>query len=355
MRPSLWDDDVSGSGSGADILEEERERRLRRRRGLRRFTPGAWLTGRAGVFLLLAFLVGGVGWFGFSQWEDSSRLPPGPGSRITTPLPERGRDLTSREYSLASRYGRPLYLSLGGAPVVRVEGTGQVRELTPFELEFDSAFTQTGSSRGRVIGVTGPRGWGMWWRDMSEVGSLRPMVSFDRFSWAERQERELARMVRGVSLGVRVISEIDLELWDPGLGGPFVDLMSQVREPYPPARHGLWSAVPGLWVCDSSLERELHQGLTPGCPGEEYMGALRGAWSDAGLAVDRMEGIARLMERIDGMSSEEIFQSDIRSNLSYEIMDLDRNLRVLDDSLFRLRRVSRDWDLSLVVRFMEGG
>ena len=221
MRPSIWEEDDSGEDSGADILAEERERRLQRRRGFRVLFPSNWLAGRTGVVILLAFLVGGLGWFGFQRWDDARQVGPGVGSPSLLPtVPERGRDLSVSEYSLASRYGSPLYLGTGGIPVVRVEGTGQVRELTSFELEFDSAFTRVPSPRGLVIEVPGPRGWGMWWRDMSEASSLRSLVSFDRRSWAGRQEEELSRVVRGIFLGIRVISEVDLELWDSGSGDP---------------------------------------------------------------------------------------------------------------------------------------
>ena len=355
MRPSIWEEDDSGKGSGPDILAEERERRRRRRRGIRAFFPSSWLTGRAGVFILVAFLLGGLGWLGFQRWGDAERLGPGSGSpSLSAPVPERARDLTASEYSLASRYGRPLYLGTEGVPVVQVEGTGKVRELTPFELKFDSAFTRIPSPRGLVIEVPGPRGWGMWWRDMSEAHSLRPLVSFDRRSWASRQERELSRVVRGVSLGMQVISGVNLELWNPGAGDSFLDLTAQIKDPYPPVRHRHWSAVPGLWVCDQQLERDLHQGLTPSCPGVEYLGALREAWGSAGLVVERMEGIARLVHRMDGMSSEEFFQSNVRASLSYEILDLARDVRELDLALSRLRRVSREWDLPIVVNFMGG-
>ena len=313
------------------------------------------MAGRTGVVILLGFLVGGLGWFGFQRWDDAERLGPGSDSPpLLSPVPEWGQDLSPSEYSLASRYGSPLYLGTGGVPVVRVEGTGQVRELTSFELDFDSAFARVQSPGGLVIEVTGPRGWGMWWRDMSEAHSLRPLLSFDRRSWASRQEGELSRVVRGIFLGMQVISDVNLELWDPGSGDSLLDLTAQIKAPYPPVRHRHWSAVPGLWVCDLRLERDLHQGITPGCPGEEYSGALRDAWSRAGLVVERMEGIARLVHQIDGMSSEEIFQSNVRVSFSYEVLDLARDVREFDLALARLRRVSREWDLSIVVDFMGG-
>ena len=289
------------------------------------------------------------------RWDDSRQVGPGVGSpSLLPPVPERGQDLSVSEYSLASRYGKPLYLGTSGVPVVQVEGTGQVRELTSFELEFDSAFTRVPSSRGLLIEVPGPRGWGMWWKDMSEANSLRSLVSFDRRSWASRQESELARVVRGISLGIQALSNVNLELWDSGSGDPLLDLTAQIKDPYPPVRHRQWSAVPGIWVCDMRLERDLHQGITPGCPGGEYLEALQDAWGRAGLVVERMEGIARLVHWMDGMSSEEFFQSNARANFSYEVLDLASDVREFDLALSRLRRVSREWDLPIVVDFMGG-
>ena len=320
MRRLLLEGDFPGE---RDILSEERERRVRRRRGFRALLPSSWLFGRTGVVILMVFLVGGLGWFGFRNLGDSrvDSGPPVPSGR-SLPVPDRQRDLTSSEHSLAARYGEPLYMGSGGFPVVRVEGTGEIRPLTSFEMEFESAFSRLQVAGSRVIEVPGPRGWGMWWRDMSEPNALRPLVSFERRSWALRQERELTRVARGISLGMRLISDIELEVWREGLGLPFLDLVSQVKGPYPPALHGHWSAVPDMWVCDVLLERELHQGITPGCPGDEYLDALRDVWADAGLVVQRMERVARMMHYVDSMSSRDYYQSSVRSDLSYEVIDL---------------------------------
>ena len=307
-----------------------------------------------GLLVLLVTLVSGIAWLGFQRWGpwgEAVSASDAPWARASEPA----RDLTVSEYSLASRYGVPLHLGQGGNPVVLVESTGEVRELTSLELEWDSAFLETASPRGRVIEVPGPRGWGMRWRDMSEAHSLRPAGSFDRFSWAARQEAELSRVVRGVALGMEIIASVNLSLWDPGLGQPFLDLMVEVRRPYAAARYGHWGAVPASWFCDVGLERDLHQGISPGCPGEEYMEALRESWTSAGLVLERMEGIARIVRRVDEMSSEEIHLSNIRAGFAYEVMDLKRNLDDLDGALGRLRRVSWEWDLVISVDLAGGG
>ena len=152
--PSILEEEKSGRDSSVDILAEERERRLRRRRGFRSLWLGNWLTGSTGVAVLCIFLVPGVGWLGFREfgWVGSRAS----GFSSSGPaFPERVRSLTAVEHSFASCYGAPLHMGPGGRPVVRVESTGDVRELTSFEMELDSPVSYLPSRRGRT-------GWDGW-------------------------------------------------------------------------------------------------------------------------------------------------------------------------------------------------
>lgn len=352
-RPSIWENEPS-EGPGSDILSEERERRIRRRRGLRVLLPGYWLTGRFGIAALCAFVIVGAGLAGYQRFSGSDRLDAAPGSLSADRHPESGRELTVSEYSQAFRFGDPLRLGSGGLPVVRVLGTGEERELTPFEMEMDAAYSLRASPRGRVIEVPGPRGWGMWWLDRSEQRSLRPRLAFDRLSWIEKQEDELVRLTRGVRWGVWIVSLLDLQVWKRGAGEPMLGLLAEIRQPYPPAHRSHWSAVPGLWVCDLELEMDLHQGITPGCPGGEYMDALGESWARGGMVVDRLERIARMVDRMDRSGAAELYQSTMQSSLAYEIMDLSDDVDEFDASLSELRRVSHDWDLYIHADLMGG-
>lgn len=282
--PSLLEGDERPAGG--DLLAEERERRQRRRRGFRAVWPGFWLTGGTGLAILVVFLVSGLGWLGFRQW-DQFDFPLGRADRPAPPAeavtsgpepPERLRDLTAAEHAQAARFGSPLYLGAGGSPVVAVAATGTVRELTPFELELESPVSYRSTRRGLVVQTAGPRGWGLWWRDTAELDSLAPLLSFDRRAWRDRQEAELNRTLRGIYLGFFVLNSLDYAQWERGLGEPLLSTMARVKEPYPPAGWGLWSGVPGRWVCDAALERQLAQGVGPGCPGREYREALGDAW-----------------------------------------------------------------------------
>ena len=351
---ALEDDDEARGQRGPDILAEEKERRLRQRRGLRALWLGNWLTGRAGVIFLCLFLVAGLGWMGFQ------RMAPGRSdvdvhASVAGSLPERVRDLTASEHALASGYGEPLYVGPGGLPVVRVESTGQVREMTSFEAESVAPFVYLSSPRGRIVESPGPRGHGMWWLDRSEESSLRPLVSFDRRAWLDRQEAELGRTVQGISAGIGLLRGLELEIWEPGYGLPILELSLWIRDPYPSAHFGHWSGVPALWVCDGVLELDLHQGVGPGCPGDEYMDALRDAWFSAGEIVDRMEGIGRFVHWMDGMSSADLYESNVRMELAYEMLDLFQDYQDLELSLARLRGVSREWGLAITVDFVGGG
>ena len=355
MIPPLLEDENEARGRrDPDILAEERERRLRQRRGLRSLWLGNWLTGRTGVVFLCIFLVVGLGWLVFQRMDSGGSdvradVPTG------APAPERVRDLTASEHALASGYGEPLYVGLGGLPVVRVESTGQVREMTPMEVESDAPFVYLSTPGGRIIESTGPRGRGMWWPDRSEELSLRPLTSFDRRAWLERQEAELDRVVGGIHAGIGLLRGLDLEIWESGYGALILEISSWIGKPYPPARFGHWSAVPALWVCDGALESDLHQGIGPGCPGDEYMDALRDVWFDAGNIVDRMERIGRFVDWMDGMSSADLYESNVRLELAYEMLDLFRDYRDLEFSLARLRAVSREWGLAITVEFVGGG
>ena len=100
---------------------------------------------------------------------------------------------------------------------------------------------------------------------------------------------------------------------------------------------------------------DLHQGVGPDCPGDEYMDALRDAWSHAGKIVDRMEGIGCFVHRMDGMSSADLYESNARMELAYEMLDLFEDYRDLELSLARLRRVTREWGLAVTVDFVGGG
>ena len=350
-RPSIWENEEA---LRSDILVDERDRRLRRRRGLRVLLPGYWLTGRFGIAALCLFLVAGAGVIGYERFFGTDQLEAAPAAGSVDRHPESGRELSISEYALAIRFGEPLHLGPGGLPVVRVLGTGDERELTPLEMESDEVYSVLASPRGRLVQVPGPRGWGMWWIDRSEKDLLRPRLSFDRISWVEKQEDELVRLTHGVLWGVWIVSQLDLQVWQRGAGEPMLSLVDEIKKPYPPARTSQWSAVPGIWVCDLGLETDLHQGVTPGCPGNEYTRVLGEAWARGGIVVDRLERVARMVDRMDRSGAVDLYRSTMQLSLGYEIADLIDDVYDFDLALYELRQVSHDWDLYIHADLLGG-
>ena len=352
MIDSVWRGTRFGSRSpaGGDILSEERERR--RRSPVRLVWPGNWFRGRAGVCALVIFVLAGIG-VAFYQG-----LGIGGPSRVSSVEqdvvhPESGRPLTAMEYALAEQYGRPVLLGDGGLPLIRVYATDEVRELTPVEAEFDSSRRVVYAGYGGVVWTPGPRGWGMWWKDDSEERALRTSVVFAREDWRERQEDELFLAVSGVSQGIRMAVDMDLELWRVGTGVPLFRLVHGIKSLYPPVAYNEWGAVPGIWGCDYGIEVASSQGVTQGCPHPEYVGSLGSAWVQLGVVVGTLEKMARLAIRMDSIGAEELYLSEYLPSQTYFLADLLREVEGLAAALERLRYVSLDEELVIDVRLFE--
>ena len=347
-RPTIFE--YSGE-VGRDILEDERERRERRRRGFRKFLPGAWLSGRSGVVILLVFLVvGGV----VAWWQRVD--PTGAGTRAPVarePHPEAGRRLTAAESGVGGRYGRPLFLGEGGLPVVRLDSTGEVRELTPVEVEYENFYPFRSAGWADVVWAPGPRGWGMWWRSGHLAGVQDEVRLFGLWDWRVRQEDELRYAVREVSLGL----QLGLEgAGQPVLLGPVPGLSQVVAGMdvrYGQKVGGWWGTVPGLWVCGDGLESDLRQGLTEGCPGEDMDGLLSEAWADLGGVLRVLERLDRLGHRASRLSGEELFVSGSGSSASFLVADLVRRAGELEASLGVLEAGSLEVGVPVVVRMYE--
>ena len=335
-----------------DILVEERERRSSR---FWLLWPGRWFTGGFGVAVLVVFVVGGMGWVGY-QGLGKSLIHGSRAAFVVEAHPESGRVLTVSEYAVAEQFGLPVALGDGGLPLIRVYATGEVRELTPVEAEFDSVRPIVEAGYRRVVWTPGPRGWGMWWKDNSEELSLRTQVVFPRHRWRERQEDELELGARVVTNGLREVSEMDVTLWKPGMGPALLDLVQRFKARYPPVEYGEWGSVPGMWGCDPGIEVALTQGVTQGCPSLEYMGSLSSTWYELGLVVDRLEKIGRLGSQMDRLEAEELYQSQYRMGQTYFVLDLLREGDGLAGALKRLFYVSLNEDLVIDVKlFRESG
>ena len=348
MKPPIWE--ARSPESERDILAEERLRKPRRR-----WWPGNWLTGRVGAVVLVVFIVGGLGWVvtaGSNLGSDRSRES---FDVVRVKDPEAGRLLTLGEQSLASSYGVPLHLGDGGLPVVRHKLTGEVREMTPVEVEFGSSEGWMSAGRGSVVWTPGPRGWGVWWEDQTERRLLRPDLAFARGGWKRKQHSELSYAVGQVSDGLRMVRGMDFDAWRTGMGPVLADRMGRLGDRYPVVDYGHWAAVPGQWVCDPELESDLNEGVTHGCPGELYLGALSDAWARVGSVVDLLEGMGKLGAEMDGMASDDLYQSELLGVQSYALGDVVNALKELKVSLERLWKITGDRGLPISVRLFGEG
>ena len=317
-------------GSRDDILVEEREHRSRSR--FRYLHPGSFLTGKFGVFVLVLFLVGGLGWLAYESI--SGALARGQAAPETLAAhPEAGRVLSPVEHTLASSFGEPMFLGDRGLPVIRVPGTGEVREITPVEVEFDEPFRFVPSGYRETIWGPGPRGWGIFWKDNSELRALAPVARFTRHSWRGKQQEELKLVLGQISAGMELLSLADPDRWRPGLGSALFELSEGVRGRYPPVEYGHWGSVPGLWVCDLSAESALAQGLTLGCPDVEYLERLMDVWISAGAVVDHLGVIGLVLAELEGMDTAERDASGVGYDLVVLVQDLERMLDRVDVSV----------------------
>ena len=339
---------VRGFVSG-DILADERVLRSRRRW----WSPASWLSGRAGLVVLVAFLLLGPLYLYFNDrisWLRADR------SSVSTYIPqsnEAGRDLTPSEFAMARFFGEPIRLGDGGFPVVRLDTTGEVRELTPVEVEFEESARFASTGENNVVWGPGPRGWGIWWKDQTEVNLLASGSYFTRYRWFEKQKDELSLAVSEVSRGLHLVEAMDFSLWSSEVSGPLYVLTNDLKMRYRPVAFGHWGVVPMQWQCNESFEEELNQGMTQGCPGLEYLSALGDAWVSVGKVVERMQGMSRLGVFMDRMGSRDLHQSDVIMDQVYHASDLLEDVSELERALADLERVSSRREMTIAVRLFE--
>ncbi len=333
-----------------DILREDREQRVRRRR-LWYLWPGNLLVGKFGVAVLAVFLIGGLGWVLYSNVMSVLDHRVGLVSEGSSPHPESGRPLTAGEYSLAVSFGEPLRLGDGGLPVIRVPVTGDVREITPVEVDYDEPVPFVYSGYRNAVWGPGPKGWGIFWKDDSELRSLDPELRFTREAWRLKQEDELNRALARFSDGVGIASLADFDRWRPGVGMAVYQVSQEIGGWYPPVEYGHWGMVPDLWICDDAMESALTQGITLGCPDAEYLTSLADVWVSLGLVVEHLGTIGLFLHEMEGMDSSGRDTSGLSFSLPYQAQDMMRLLDRLDLAMDALWQVSATDDLPI---FLEG-
>ncbi len=336
---------LRGAGSGRDLFADERVE-AERPRGLRKLFFWNRLSGRVGMVALAAFVFGGLGW---AVFQGVGRGPEGMEVGFLA-VPEAGRELNGVEYALAEQYGEPLYLGPGGLPVIRVGGTGDVREMTPVEARFNSSRLFEPAGYGRVLWGPGPRGWGLWWNDHFEGSEIRPDVGFGRNDWAGKQEDELLYVTGLVSRGVQLVAGFNFDLWEKGRGRVLLEVVGGMSEPYTVVSDGGWAAVPLQWVCSGEIDAGLNLGVSPGCVSAEYVSALVAVWEQVGRVEMFLGRTARLAVHMDGLAADELYQGEFLLGQVYLGLDLKEEVDRLAGLLDELYLVSRDEGLVIDVK-----
>ena len=308
----------SDRGAGRDIFEGGRGRRPRFRK--LRFLFGGWFAGKIGLAVLVVFLAVAVGAMGYERWysEDAREVTFVEEDFIH---PEAGRDLTADEAGVAARYGRPLYLGDSGLPMVRNLDTGEVRELTPVEVDFPAGVVYD-ETDGPGVWAPGPRGWGVWWDAGAASLDARRTLALDRRGWVERQNAEIARVLGGLEHAVDLVGEWDRDAWVVGSGTRAARHMSAMWEAYPDAMLGYWGLVPSRWWCDERLEHDLRHGVTFGCPSGEVVGAVEAVWVEVGLFIEMMTEVSELGRLRDELTARQASSLNVDRKIDLSLTDL---------------------------------
>ena len=253
------------------------------------------------------------------------------------------------ELAAGARYGRPLYAGASGRPVVVLEGSGEVRELTEYELNFPEgqAFVSVGD--GLTVRAPGPRGLGMWW-DHRPAERLRTRWTvLDRGGWGDRQESELDFVVGGIAGALSRLAAHDFDPWGEGLSDAIMTELAPVVERYPLGERGSWRDQPRRWRCDWELETDLRLGRSEGCGHAAVDELLGDVWAEAGGLVDGLLQVARLAEYRDRMSLDVGIVSGVTDEVLNASLDVMEAAPALETALERLWTESRDAELTIAV------
>ena len=332
LAPHLFDGPPSRP---ADLLSEERT--AARRSFFRRLRLSPWPSGRAGLAVLAVAAIGGLG---LALFGPESSGDPGFGGpealRVSEGRvhPEAGRPLAGPEVMAALPFGEPLELGPGGNPLFRHAATGEVRELTPVELEFARETAGSGvpflpAAEAGVVWAPGPRGWGLWWSRESYVETVRPSLFFNREGWLKRQEDELRHAAGLLRESLAGVAEMEFDPWRRGVGLLAYYPLRELR-----SRHssvlvtGQWSMVPYAWVCHPEIESGLSRGVSNGCPPPGLSDAFADAWYALGWLADGLYGVARLAVAMDALSLAALYDSGLLQQQVAAVTDLQERVEV---------------------------
>lgn len=356
-EPAMQPPEPVRAGRERDILAEERVAKRGWFAALRGGGPLAGWRLVAGAALLaglgLAFTVVGNG--EGSQSGSGGELAP-PNAVNPGQGPDFEAALTGADYGAAVGYGRVVGRGAGGRPAVAHEASGEVRELTVVEIEFGRGdVVQEVAGKDGAVWNPGPRGLGLWWREPeteTQAAAVQPILRFPREAWRQRQQGELNY---ALNLLDPALTLVESQLAGESGPGPWSeDARRVVSEPlallrarHEPAVWGKWASVPAQWECDFTLERDLSQGVTVGCPLSESHAALAEAWVSVGRLAEELDKLGKIETAWAGLSGRETFSSNWGGERLYTIYDIAVALGNLDAVLLELFLVTEKEHLPL--------
>ena len=333
-----------------DILLDSRGRRPRFSR--LRWLAGGFLAGKFGLAVLVIFLLVGGVWLVYNRYF-SMAADVGVVAVSGAKHPEAGRGLTASEAGAVARFGEPMHLGDSGRPVVKLDSTGEVRELTPVELEFPAG--KLAEERGDgVLWSPGRLGWGIWWDGEDAADAARKHLYMDRVGWVARQNAEIAQALAGLENGMVGLAAMDLESWKVGQGERLSVYMDSFVAAYPDASPGYWGALGWKWMCDETLETELRHGVTEGCPSDDVSGAISLVWTEIGVMAELMRGFAAIAAVRDIQTAKQAMTANTSNEMRLALDDLLSVRERLPGALALLDMVSEREGLLMRHSFLEG-
>ena len=333
-----------------DILLDSRGRRPRFSR--LKWLAGGFFSGKVGLAVLTIFLVVGGVWLVYHRYF-TTPADAGMVGMVVTSHPEAGRPLTSSEAGAATRFGDPIRLGDSGRPVVKFHSTGEVRELTPLELEFPEGSVAE-ERGGGVLWAPGRLGWGIWWDGQEAEDAARKHLYMDRDGWVARQNLEIARALAGLENGMVGLLGMDLENWRSGQGLGMSVYMDSFVGAYPDVSPGYWGTVGWRWMCDETLESELRHGVTEGCPSPEVSAGIGLVWTEVGLMAELLRGFAAIAAVRDIQTSKQAMVANTSNEMRLALNDLVSIRDRLPGALALLDVVAAREGLLMRHTFLEG-
>lgn len=151
----------------------------------------------------------------------------------------------------------------------------------------------------------------------------------DRLSWYREQSKLFQRAVYGVYAPVYIMAETPFQYRTSILARRVYDLTVINQDGYAGGHAHWWRLAPSRFICDSSLNSSLHQGLEADCPGPDELIALSMAWRDLGRLNTSMMAYAQVMLAVPDQHEYNYYRDETLAELAPRLR---QRMRDFDDS-----------------------